>query len=314
MALSCSVLVNCYNYGRYVCEAVDSALKQNYPPLEVIVVDDGSTDDTARVLQEKYGQNPAVKIIRQRNSGQGMAVVAALEKAEGDLIFLLDADDQYAPDHLEKVAAAFTANKYVDYIFTAHRRFGAAEGVVQDFPANRLVEMSVIGAMTRLLYVGAICSCIALRRNLALSLLPVLQRVAPRWRVAADDLFNYGSSIAGVRKLYLAAPTVLYRIHPTNASQKTVTELVNTQWLLRTTLVGVCCDHFGVRPEIANRADIEFSLIESPTLEEYKLYRSIAWELKLPWWTRLKMLVRMRLYFQGRKDVRLKTLGAEEKG
>ena len=306
MPLSCSVLVNSYNYGRYVCEAVDSALAQTLKPLEIIVVDDGSTDNTQEVLRDRYGNNAVVKVIHQRNGGQGLAVVAALELAQGDLIFLLDADDKYEPDHLEKVAGAYAENKYVDYIFTAHRAFGAQDQVVQEYPHDKHLGTSVVGAMTHLMYVGAICSCISLRRNLALTLLPAMRRVAPRWRIAADDLFNYGSSVAGARKLYLAAPTVLYRMHEVNHSYKTTTVLVNAHWLLRSNLVAVYCDHLGVRPEIAHRADVEFRSIESPTLEQYRIYRSIAWGLKLSLLQRLKMHLRMRLWFKGRKDVALR--------
>jgi glycosyltransferase involved in cell wall biosynthesis len=311
--LSCSVLVNSYNYARYVCEAIDSVLAQTLPPLEIIVVDDGSTDNTQEVLRERYGKNPIVKVIHQRNGGQGLAVVAALTQAEGDLIFLLDADDKYEPDHLEKVAAAYAADKYIDYVFTAHRAFGVQNEVIQAYPQDKHLGVSVVGAMTRLMYVGAICSCITLRRNLALTLLPAMQRVAPRWKIAADDLFNYGSSIAGARKLYLAAPTVLYRMHEVNHSYKTTTVLVNAHHLLRSNLVAVYCDHLGVRPEIANRADIEFHSIEAPTLEQYKVYRSIAWGLKLPLLERLKMHIRMRMYFQGREDTSLRSLGGAGK-
>ena len=312
MPLSCSVLVNCYNYGRYVCEAVESALGQTYPPLEIIVVDDGSTDGTPDELK-RYASHPIVKVIRQRNGGQGMAVVAGLVKAEGDLIFLLDADDKYEPNHLESVVRAYTENKYVDFIFTAHRAFGAQNRVVQDYPQDKHLGICVVGAMTRLLYVGAICSCISLRRNLALALLPAMQQVAPRWRIAADDLLNYGSSLAGAHKLYLAAPTVLYRMHEVNHSYKTTTDMVNAHWLLRSNLVAVFCDHLGVRPEIANRADIEFSSIETPTLEQYKVYRSIAWDLKLPFLERLKMHMRMYMRFKGRAELSLRSLAEPRK-
>jgi glycosyltransferase involved in cell wall biosynthesis len=95
---SVSVVVPSYNYGRYVTEAVDSALAQTHEPVEVIVVDDGSTDDTATRLAP-YAQR--IRYIRQENRGLSAARNAGIRHASGQWIALLDADDLWHPEKLE---------------------------------------------------------------------------------------------------------------------------------------------------------------------------------------------------------------------
>ena len=100
-----SVIIGTYNYGRYIEEAVDSVLAQDYAgPIELIVVDDGSTDDTETRLA-KYGR--AVKYLYQENAGQGAAFNSGLKAASGELVCLLDADDAWKPEKLRLVAEAF---------------------------------------------------------------------------------------------------------------------------------------------------------------------------------------------------------------
>ncbi|TPQ25261.1 glycosyltransferase family 2 protein [Methylomonas koyamae] len=88
-----SVIIPAYNIDRYVLECIDSLLSQNISPYEIIVVDDGSTDNTNEVLRQKYGDNPLVKIYRQDNKGAGEARNFGLSVAGGDFIFFCDSDD-----------------------------------------------------------------------------------------------------------------------------------------------------------------------------------------------------------------------------
>jgi|GEM_PF-252387 glycosyltransferase involved in cell wall biosynthesis len=99
-----SIVIPCYNYGRYVHFAVDSALAQTYPHVEIIVVDDGSTDDTPRVLERYAGR---IVRIRQDNGGHVAAVNRGYAAATGDLILFLDADDVLHPEAIAKAVAAW---------------------------------------------------------------------------------------------------------------------------------------------------------------------------------------------------------------
>jgi glycosyltransferase involved in cell wall biosynthesis len=86
-----SVVIPCYNYGRFVSEAIDSCLGQDYDSFEVIVVNDGSTDSTLAVIQS-YGTK--VTCITQENKGKSIARNVGANAAQGDWLLFLDADDQ----------------------------------------------------------------------------------------------------------------------------------------------------------------------------------------------------------------------------
>jgi glycosyltransferase involved in cell wall biosynthesis len=96
-----SVVISNYNYARFVGDAIDSALAQTYKPLEVIVVDDGSTDDSRDVIAS-YGNR--ITAVLKENGGMGSAVNAGFERASGDVILFLDSDDMLLPDTVEKAA------------------------------------------------------------------------------------------------------------------------------------------------------------------------------------------------------------------
>jgi len=89
----------CYNAGKYVAEALDSALAQTYPNIEVIVVNDGSRDDSAEVL-ERY-RSKGVKVLHQENRGQCAAANRAFAEARGEYIKFFDADDLLSPGFIE---------------------------------------------------------------------------------------------------------------------------------------------------------------------------------------------------------------------
>lgn len=98
-----SIVIPCYNGAAFLRETLQSALSQTQPPLEVIVVDDGSTDDSAAIA-ESFG--PLVRVIRQRNQGESVARNVGIAAARGDYLMFLDADDLLAPDALQKLAIA----------------------------------------------------------------------------------------------------------------------------------------------------------------------------------------------------------------
>jgi glycosyltransferase involved in cell wall biosynthesis len=93
-----SVVIPAYNASAFIAETVESALGQTHTRLEIIVVDDGSTDDTEESIQPYLAR---VRYIRQRNAGEGAARNTGLRAATGDYIAFLDADDLWLPEKLE---------------------------------------------------------------------------------------------------------------------------------------------------------------------------------------------------------------------
>jgi glycosyltransferase involved in cell wall biosynthesis len=115
-----SAIIPTYNYGRFLREAIDSTLAQTYPALEVIVVDDGSTDDTPQILAS-YGDR--IRAIRQENLGVGAARNTGIAAAQGEYLAFLDSDDIWRPRKLECDVARFTADPDVGMVHCGAETF-----------------------------------------------------------------------------------------------------------------------------------------------------------------------------------------------
>lgn len=110
-----SVIIPTYNYGRFVEGAVRSALEQTLPPGEVIVVDDGSTDQTPEVLA-RFGDR--IRVVRQANKGVAVARNTGIAHAAGDLLAFLDADDLWLPRKLERQVQRFREEPELGLVHT----------------------------------------------------------------------------------------------------------------------------------------------------------------------------------------------------
>lgn len=106
-ALAVDIVISNHNYGAFVGAAVESALRQQHPRVRVVVVDDGSTDDSRERLSP-YADS--VDLVLQRNRGQAAALNAGLAGCRGDIVLFLDADDVLRPDIATRVATAFAAD------------------------------------------------------------------------------------------------------------------------------------------------------------------------------------------------------------
>lgn len=111
-----SVVTASYNMGRYVGLAVDSVLAQDYPALEIIVVDDGSTDDTSAVLS-RYRDDPRVKLIFQENAGQTVAKNRGVQAARGEYIAFCDADNLWLPNKLSRQIELFNEHNDIAVVY-----------------------------------------------------------------------------------------------------------------------------------------------------------------------------------------------------
>lgn len=123
-----SVIIPTYNSADYVCEAIDSVLKQTYKPLEIIVIDDGSTDHTREMVQP-YITKFAVRYSYQRNCGVSSARNAGINAANGDYVAFLDADDLWASDHLDQLVNTLENHPECSIGFSAIDIFGPAKDV-----------------------------------------------------------------------------------------------------------------------------------------------------------------------------------------
>jgi GT2 family glycosyltransferase len=128
-----SVVIPSYNHAVYIGKAVESVLSQTQPDLELIVVDDGSTDNSLEVLS--HFSDPRLRVIEQANQGAHAAINRGLEASSGNTLAILNSDDFYHPQRLEKAAVAFAADpqlglvgSYIEIIDSQGKTLGIKHG------------------------------------------------------------------------------------------------------------------------------------------------------------------------------------------
>ncbi len=113
-----SILINNYNYGQFLEEAINSAINQTYENIEVIVVDDGSTDNSREIIAN-YG-NKIISILKE-NGGQASAFNAGFANSQGDIICFLDADDVFISSKVAEMVDIFEQYKYIGWYFHTYK-------------------------------------------------------------------------------------------------------------------------------------------------------------------------------------------------
>jgi hypothetical protein len=144
--ISIDIVVNNYNYCRFVGDAVDSALAQTHPWVKVIVVDDGSTDASRDVLAQYEGR---VELVLKANGGQASALNAGFARSTGDAVIFLDADDVLDPNVASLVATSFAEDERVvkvQYRMEVIDEVGNRTGVVKPAPHLPLPQGDVTRA------------------------------------------------------------------------------------------------------------------------------------------------------------------------
>lgn len=209
-----SITMPAYNAEPYIRQAIESVLAQTYAHWELVIVDDGSTDNTRAAIGQF--NDPRIVLVHQANGGEGKARNTALTQASGEFLAFLDADDAYLPQHLEKTVAYLGSQPdrgavYVDGYYCHHdlsrlrplssRRRGPFEG--------RLFEQAIIGSD-----VFGPPGCVVLRRSVVLALQLSFDEDL---RTGTDsDFFIRCADVADFGNL--PDRTYLYRLHPASIS------------------------------------------------------------------------------------------------
>jgi glycosyltransferase involved in cell wall biosynthesis len=143
-----SVVVPAYNAGRWIDETLETVLAQTVPPAEVIVVDDGSTDDTAA-----RARTHGVTVLQQANGGPPAAYNAGFDAATSAYCAMCPADDRWEPRKLEWQAAALEDDPSIDILFAKARYFGLID---RDHPHPERAGIQEPAAFMRALYASDI--------------------------------------------------------------------------------------------------------------------------------------------------------------
>jgi glycosyltransferase involved in cell wall biosynthesis len=210
---SVSVVIPAFNSAKYLDTAIDSALNQTVPPLEVLVVNDGSIDNTEDVIAEYRG---SIRSFYQENSGPAVARNRAIAEAKGDLIAFLDADDIWALDKLERQLAHAKENPEARVIHTAFYHLQRDTGEIsQPFPpkyqrliSGRCYSDLFLGNKIRISTVLVYKACFRVVGGFDESV-----------RRASTEDYDLWLRLARYYKFgYIDIPLMYYGQHPTSAS------------------------------------------------------------------------------------------------
>lgn len=211
-----SVIIPACNQARYLPDAINSALEQSHPDVEVIVVDDGSTDHTPDVTAG-YDSLPNVKLVRQANAGLAAARNRGFEEATGDYICFLDSDDFFTKDKLAKQAALLDENPDIGFVY--------CDIITVDPDGNAVAEQCSVARPDRVLSGNIFQSLllggyfpphtVMLRR----SILDELGGFDLPCEGHADYEMWLRISAAGHSAVFLNEPLAFYRTHPDSMSK-----------------------------------------------------------------------------------------------
>lgn len=166
-----TVAIPLYNKKRFIENTIKSVLAQSHHNFELIVVDDGSTDGSLSIV-ENFFTDKRISVIKQNNSGVSAARNLALKSAKSDWVALLDADDQWTPNHLELIFRAVDACPDAAMISAHVRQISAHDVVSQNYNFDRELEPSYINyfnkATTNIFTITS--STVCLKKSAALAI------------------------------------------------------------------------------------------------------------------------------------------------
>jgi len=218
-AFRASVIIPAYNCGRFLAEAVDSALAQTRPPHEIIVVDDGSTDDTPEVAK-RFGDR--IVYHRQANRGVSAARNAGMERATGNWLAFLDADDLWEGNKLERVAPLCLSEPRPAIVFSDYRTFGAENAIHQ--PSKSLKRWNAED--------DVLVPFVSVMPSAALVPADVPNRFV-EWARNDEDAIFFNELAERGRVECVPEPLMRYRKHPASAQAKGATRPAGAENLLR---------------------------------------------------------------------------------
>ena len=245
-----SVIIGNYNYGRFISEAIESALNQTYKNFELIVVDDGSTDNSREII-ESYGDK--LTAIFQENGGQGRAFNAGFAVSKGEIICFLDSDDIYYQDRLEKVVTAF--NKNPNWLQISHGRTTIdAEGRVVGRDPTFFNQGDVKPLLLKWgRYAWAVTSALSYRRSILEKILPFPQEPNTADTYLTATVPFYGE-IGQIKE-----PLMCYRKHGKNMQVNTS----NISYLIKqredtAKCINIAANNVGITQRFDIQRDIDY--------------------------------------------------------
>lgn len=289
-----AIVVTNYNYAAYVARAIDSCKRQTHTHLIILVVDDGSTDESVSVIADAFGSDTRCSLVRKSNGGQLAAFNAAVDALPGEvtIVVFLDADDLLEPNCVATLLKAYSDRPDVDFVCSTPQPFRDAEPPTVEAAPYTATDLGFTAAATwfRLEWIGVPTSGLSMRASLLRKLLPI--PLEEDYRIRADDCLVWGSSLAGARKMHLAGTLVHYRSHGNNLFHGKQWSDADSRYR-RSLAVNRLWQHFDGRFALSRLSPIDVYL-EFRTQARRSLQQAVRYT-RISCATRFTLLARVRL-------------------
>ncbi|KKD38741.1 glycosyltransferase family 2 protein [Limnoraphis robusta] len=246
-----SVVIPAYNCDRYVAQAVESVLHQTYSSVEIIVIDDGSQDNTRQVLQPYSAQ---IRYVYQDNQGVSVARNHGIHLAQGEFVAFLDADDVFLRDKLAAQLAVFEANPKLGIVHSGWRRINQQGETLMDVQPWEMVPELNLESWLRWKPFGTM-GTLMFRRNW----LEEVGGFEPGLTHAEDVDLILRLALKGCEAEWLRQSTVCYRQHDQNTMRDGISQAKSINWVLERFL---------------SREDIP---LEIRLIEKWVRYSTLVW-------------------------------------
>ena len=233
-----SVVIDSFNTGDFIGAAIESVIAQTRPA-DQIIISDASTDNSREIIERYATSERRIKTIFRENRGQLATIMAGLEAATGDLVFLLDGDDRWEPDHLAAMEGWWKKFPHADLIYCGHRLIGdealvrvvdqrenhKQAGWLGPIDLEKPYDWGRSSALAWCLpdfHIGGITSSLSFRLE-HLKRLPLgnlLSRDGEDLRTNADFMLLFASDLQGGRKVYVPEKGVRHRVHTQSTTGK----------------------------------------------------------------------------------------------
>jgi glycosyltransferase involved in cell wall biosynthesis len=258
-----SVLITNYNCGYYLKEAIDSALNQTYSSIEIIVVDDGSTDNSHQIISSY--QNKIIPIFKE-NGGQASAINAGFAVSQGEIICSLDGDDVWLPTKVEEVVKAISTYPQAAIIYHKVQNIdGVGKHLGPPWPPYKAIRGNIVSQVSQTGSWWPWPPSTALSFSRAF-MAKVMNIPEAEYRVSADaylaDLAPFFGEVVGLDRVLS-----LFRFHD------------NNNWSTTSDIDKRSLHHHEVRVKVLNSALKDFGIDREVSLADHWPYQLLRYKL-----------------------------------
>jgi glycosyltransferase involved in cell wall biosynthesis len=239
-----SILIDNYNYAKFLPECIESVLNQTYQNFEIIIVDDGSNDNSKEIIKDYAKKDKRIKSIFKENGGQASAFNEGIKHCTGEIICFLDSDDKFKPQKLEKVAKVY--KKGYEYIINDYELIGDTSyenGPYYPYGGYNLFLVYYLNS-----FAGSTTSNITISKKLANKIFSISHE--EYFKIRADDVIVMTASMMS-EMYFIEDELTEYRIHGKNLFASTYKNIKRNEIYYRDIVMN------SIKKEILDKLNLE---------------------------------------------------------